>query len=152
MIIQARIANTEQVFVVWLPFDGVAGQGRFPIFQRQRVLKNIDQRLFACQSLLSIEQEIAEPGVACPRQRSRLTDGRKRPIYQLWLRLHPFDPAEHSSRKMASIISLFIGQVFLKIVILVPLLMGSKQIFPRVRFLERPVGHTSLDINKVYLS
>lgn len=80
MVIQTRVAHAQEVPVVWLPFNGVARQGILPIFQCQRVLKNIDQRLFARQSLLAIEQEIPESGIACFRQGACLTDRLKGPV------------------------------------------------------------------------
>jgi hypothetical protein len=96
------------------------------ILQRQYILEDVDERLSGCQPLLAIQQEITEPCISRFRECPRLTDSGKHPIDQIRLRLHPCDPTEHSRRRMAAIISLLMSQVFLEIVILVPLLMCSK--------------------------
>ncbi len=47
-----------KLYLIRLPLHSIFCQGMLPVFQRQRVLKNIDQRLFTRQAALSIEQEI----------------------------------------------------------------------------------------------
>src|SRR5258708_32228535 len=63
MIVEARIANPQQMFVVRLPLDGIFGQGLLSVFKSQRVLKDGDQLLFSCQTTFPIEQEIRKPSV-----------------------------------------------------------------------------------------
>ena len=151
MVIQARISHAQEVLGVLLPLHGIARQAVFPIFQCQHVLEDIDERLFPRQALLPIELEIAEVGIACFGERSRLTDRLKGPIHQIWLWLHPLDPAEDSRRAVAAIVPLLMSHVPLEIVVAHPLLMGGKQIFPAVRSFKAPVRHTPLDVDYVEL-
>ncbi len=150
MVIQARVADPQEMAVVRLPFDRVSRQMVVSVLQRQHILEDIDERAFAGQSLLTIEQEVAEPGIACFRQGACFADRLKGPGAQIRLRLHAFDPPQNSRRGIASIIALLVGHMLLKVVILVPLLMRGQQIFPGVRFLEAPVGHTSLHVEHTF--
>jgi hypothetical protein len=74
VIEQARVAHAQEVAIFRLSLHGIPRQGMFPVLQRQHILEDVDERLVAHQSLFPIEQEIAEPGIACLRQRSRLAD------------------------------------------------------------------------------
>lgn len=44
MLVEARIPDTEQVPIIWLPLDRIFREGILPIFERQRI-----PRLFKSQ-------------------------------------------------------------------------------------------------------
>jgi hypothetical protein len=151
MLIEARIPDTQEVSHVWLPFDGIPREGSLSVLQRQGLLENSDQGLLARQSLFAIEQEMAKLGIAGPGQCAGFTDRREGTIHQVRLCLHAFDPPQNGGRTVTAIFSLFVGHVFLKIVIAVPLLMCRQQVFPGVCFFEAPVSHPPLNVNYVEL-
>src|SRR6266704_4534284 len=152
MIIEARIANPQQMFVIRLPLHGIFCQGMFSIFQGQRVLKDVDQRLFASQPTFTIEQEIPKAGVTRFGKPPRLANGRKGAIHVVWFIVLPSDPTKYFRWRMTAIFSFFVRQVLLKVVIQDPLLMCGNKVFPALRCFEIPVSHTSLHINYVEYS
>src|SRR5256885_12468453 len=60
-LFRSRVANPQQMFVVWLPLDGIFRQRVLSVFQGQRVLKDVDQRLFACQRSEEHTSELQSP-------------------------------------------------------------------------------------------
>lgn len=152
MVIETWVAHAQEVGVVRLPFNRVARQGMFPVLERQHILEDVDERAFARQSLLAIQQEIAESGIARFRQGACLAERGEGSVHQVRLRLHAFDPLEHSGRTVTSVIPLLMGHMALEIVIVHPLLMRGQQVFPGVRFLEAPIRHSSLDVYYVELA
>ena len=65
MIVEARIANPQQMFVIWLPFYGIFCQGMLAVLQCQGVLKNVDQGLLARQTAFTIEQFLLVDVIIC---------------------------------------------------------------------------------------
>src|SRR5271157_1640580 len=63
MVREARVAHTQEVCVIGLPLHRVTRQGMISVLRRQHVLEDIDEGLFAGQSLLTREQEITESGI-----------------------------------------------------------------------------------------
>ena len=55
MVIQAWVADPQEVVIIRLPFHRVARQGVVSVFQRQHILEKVDERAFARQPLLAVE-------------------------------------------------------------------------------------------------
>ena len=111
MIVEARIANPQQMFVVRLPLDGIFRQGLLSVFKSQRVLKDVDQRLFACQTTFPIEQEIPKACVPGLRQRPDLANSREGAVQVVRFKLLPRHPTQDLCRGMTTIFPLFVGEV-----------------------------------------
>src|SRR5258707_10580675 len=106
MIIEARIAHPQQMFIVWLPFDRIFGEGMLSVFQGECVLKDIDQRLFARKMAFPIEQEIPKACVPCLRKPPCLANRRKGTIHVVRFKLLSSDPAEDFRWRMTAILTL----------------------------------------------
>src|SRR5260370_2206257 len=117
MLVEARVANTQEMFVVRLPLDRIFRQGLLSVLQSKRVLKEVDQRLFACQTTFPIEQEIPKASVPCLRQRSRFANGREGSIQVVWFKLLSRHPAQDLCWRMTTIFPFFVREVFLIVVI-----------------------------------
>ncbi len=121
MVIETRIANPQEMFVVRLPFDRIFRQGLLSVFQCEGVLKDVDQRLFACQSAFPIEQEIAKASISRFRKRSGFANGREGAVHVVWFKLLSRHPAQNLRRRVTTIFPLFVREVFLVVVIQDPL-------------------------------
>src|SRR5437667_370708 len=75
----------------------------FSIFQGQRVLKDVDQRLFASQPTFTIEQEIPKAGVTRFGKPPRLANGRKGAIHVVGFKLLPSHPTKDFRWRMTDI-------------------------------------------------
>src|SRR5512135_699908 len=136
------------MFLVWLPLYRIFGQGIFSIFQRQCVLKEIDQRLLPCQATFTVEEKISEASVTRLGKPSCLTNRGEGTIHVVWLKLSASHPAKYFRRRVPPIFPFFMRQVLLKVVIEDPLFMHRNQVFPALRRLEIPVSHPSLHIKR----
>jgi hypothetical protein len=58
MVCHLRVAHTQEVCLMRLPLHRVTRQGMISVLQRQYVLEDSDEGLFAGQSLLTREQEM----------------------------------------------------------------------------------------------
>src|SRR5216684_5686552 len=120
----------------------------FSIFQGQRVLKDVDQRLFASQPTFTIEQEIPKAGYARFGKPPRLANGRKGAIHVVGFKLLPSHPTKDFRWRMTAILPFFVGQVFLEIVIQDPFLMCRNEVLPSPSRFKIPISHTSLHIKR----
>src|SRR5437588_992937 len=148
MVIEARGSNPSEMFVVWLPFDRIFGKRMLSIFESEGALKDVDQRLFACQTTFPIEQEIPKASVPCLRQRSCLANGREGAIHVVWFKLLSRHPAQDLCWRMTTIFPFFVGEVFLIVVIQDPLFVRRHEVFPTRCRLKIPVSHPSLYIKR----
>jgi hypothetical protein len=103
MIVEARIANAQKMSIVWLPLHRIFGQGIFPIFQCQRVLKDTDPGRISCQRAFPIEQEISKARVPGFRQRPRFANCRESAIHIVRLKLLSRDPTKDFRWRMTAI-------------------------------------------------
>ena len=97
MLVEARVANTQEMFVVRLPLDRIFRQGLLSVLQSKRVLKDVEQRLFACQTTFPIEQEIPKASITRSRKRPDLANGRESAVHRVRFKLlarHPLEIAD----------------------------------------------------------
>src|SRR5712692_796847 len=111
MVIETRIANPQQMFVVRLPLDGIFRQGLLSVFQGERVLKDVDQRLFACQTTFPIEREIPKASITRSRKRPGFANGREGAVHVVWFKLLSRHPAQDLCWRMTAIFPLFVREV-----------------------------------------
>ncbi len=111
MVVETRIANPQQMFVVWLPLHGIFGQGMLPIFQGKLVLENIDQSLLACQTVFTIEQEIPKASIPRLGKPSCLANRRKSTIHVVRFKLFSRHPTEDLCWRMTTIFSFLVCKV-----------------------------------------
>ena len=87
MLIQARVAHTREMAVVWLPLHRVPRKQFLIVVESQHVLKDIDLDGFSREVVLSVEQKIPEACIAGFVQPSCFAQGLECLIHPLWFRL-----------------------------------------------------------------
>lgn len=96
------------------------------VFECEDVLEDVDLGHLPGQAALTIERPAPKLGMACFVQAARFADRRERLMYECWLWLDPFDPAENFCRAMASVLPFLVRHMALEMGIDHPFIMGSQ--------------------------
>ncbi len=129
------------IIIAWIDVPG---------FSRviHRLLEMGDEGLLSSQALFPIEQEVAEACVPGAVESPRLTDRGESAVDQLRLDFSASNLTKDLGRTVPPILAAFMGLMALEIVVTHPFLMHRDEFVPGLGFLEIPISHPALYIER----